>query len=182
LPRAPVLVPPSGCEVARALLAYEGAARRLVTGLKYRNDRAALGWLADGLSELLTPPAGAIVTWVPTSGRRRRQRGYDQAELLARAVARRWRRPCRALLQRRPGPPQTGRSLADRWAGVPLEAPPGRAGRSGRPGPTHVVVVDDVLTTGATLRSAAQALRASGAVWVAGITVAATPRYTRKLT
>jgi predicted amidophosphoribosyltransferase len=130
--------------------------------------------LGDGLSELLTPPAGAVVTWVPTTGRRRRQRGYDQAELLARAVARRWHRPCRALLQRRPGPPQTGRSLADRSGGVPLVA--------SRPSSGPVVVVDDVLTTGATLRSAARALRASGAVWVAALTVAATPRHTRKLT
>ena len=179
LPRAPGLVPPSGCDVCRALLAYEGSARRLVTGLKYRNDRAVLGWLADGLGGLLTPPEGAVVTWAPTSARRRRQRGYDQAELLARAVARRWRRPCRALLQRRPGPHQTGRSLADRQGGVPLVAV---AGRVRRPAPTHVVVVDDVLTTGATLRTAALALRAVGVVWVAGLTAAATPRHARKLT
>jgi len=178
LPQAPVLVPPSGCDLCRALLAYEGAARKLVTGLKYRNDRAVLGWLAGGLAELVVPPAGAVVTWAPTSGRRRRQRGYDQAELLARAVARRWQRPCRALLQRRPGPPQTGRSLADRLAGVPFV--PASGGR--RPSPTHVVVVDDVLTTGATLRTAALALRSAGAVWVAGLTAAATPRHARKLT
>jgi len=178
LPRAPVLAPPSGCDLCRALLAYEGTARKLVTGLKYGNERAVLGWLAGGLAELLVPPAGAVVTWAPTSGRRRRQRGYDQAELLARAVARRWRRPCRALLRRGPGPPQTGRSLADRLGGVPFVP----AGGGRRAAPTHVVVVDDVLTTGATLRTAARALRSTGVVWVAGLTAAATPRHTQKLT
>jgi predicted amidophosphoribosyltransferase len=185
LPRAPVLVPPGGCDVCRALLAYEANARRLVTRLKYANDRVALGWLADGLAGLLTPPAGAVVTWAPTSARRRRERGYDQAELLARAVARRWRVPCRGLLRRGSGPPQTGRSLADRWSGVPLVPAPGlvrRAGRAGRSAPTHVVVVDDVHTTGSTLRSAALALRSAGVVWVAGLAVAATPRHAQKLT
>jgi predicted amidophosphoribosyltransferase len=147
----------------------------LVTGLKYRNDRAVLGWLADGLAGLLTPPAGAVVTWAPTSARRRSQRGYDQAELLARAVARRWRRPCRALLRRRPGPAQTGRSMTDRQGGVPLAPVASRAGR--RRAPTHVVVVDDVVTTGATLRTAAVALRSAGVLWVAGLTAAATPRH-----
>jgi predicted amidophosphoribosyltransferase len=179
LPRAPVLVPPGGCDVGRALLAYEGTARRLVTRLKYANDRVALGWLADGLAELLTPPAGTVVTWAPTSARRRRERGYDQAELLARALARRWRAPCRGLLRRGAGPPQTGRSLADRWGGVPLVP---AAALVRRAVPTHVVVVDDVLTTGSTLRAAALALRSAGVVWVAGLAVAATPRHAQKLT
>jgi predicted amidophosphoribosyltransferase len=184
LPRAPVLVPPTGCDLCRAVLAYEGTARKLVTGLKYVNDRAVLGWLAAGLAGLLVPPPGAVVTWAPTSARRRRQRGYDQAELLARAVARRWRRPCRALLRRAPGPPQTGRSLADRLGGVPfVPAGGGGGGRGGRRSrPTHVVVVDDVVTTGATLRTAALALRSTGVVWIAGLAAAATPRHAQKLT
>jgi predicted amidophosphoribosyltransferase len=159
--------------VCRSLLAYEGPARRLVAGLKYRNDRAALGWLADQMADLLRPAATSVVTWVPTTGRRRRRRGFDQAELLARALSRRWGLPCRPLLVRGAGPAQTGRSLSDRLVGVALAAR-GR-GRRGSV-PAAIVVVDDVTTTGATLRSAAAALRAGGATTIAAVTAAATPR------
>jgi predicted amidophosphoribosyltransferase len=155
----------------RALLAYEGAARRLVTGLKYRNDRVALAWLAERMATLVAPPAGAIVTWAPTEAGRRRRRGYDQAQILAAAVARRWGLPCRALLARRgreSGRTQTGASAEARRRGPALVAR--------RPAAAPVVVVDDVTTTGATLRAAGRALRAAGAPWVAGLTAASTPR------
>lgn len=163
--------PVPGLDGCRALLAYEGAGRALVTGLKYRNDRAALGWLADRMAALLTPPAGTVVTWAPTTAARRRRRGYDQAELLAAAVARRWGVPCRGLLDRpvrRRGDAQTGASAAQRRAGPRVVA------RGLVRGP--VVVVDDVTTTGATLRAAALALRARGAPVVVGLTAARTPR------
>lgn len=170
--RRAVVVPADrrGLDACRALLVYDGPARRLVAGLKYRNDRRVLRWLADGMAQLLTPPPGAVVTWVPTTPARRRQRGFDQAALLARAIARRWHAPCVDLLVRRSRTPQTGRTLTERQHGVAFEV------RPGRPLDTPVVLVDDVVTTGATLRSAAQALRRSGTPWIAALTAATTPR------
>jgi predicted amidophosphoribosyltransferase len=171
---------PAALDLCRSLLAYEGAGRELVARLKYRNDRAALAWLAAGMAALVDPPAGLAVTWAPTSTRRRRQRGFDQAQLLAAAVARRWGVPCRRLLDRAPGPPQTGLTSAARRRGpsfVAVPMPPPGATSGAGPGrlSVPVVVVDDVVTTGSTLTAAAWVLRAAGAPWVGALTAARTP-------
>jgi predicted amidophosphoribosyltransferase len=108
-----------------------------------------------------------VVTWLPTSAARRRDRGFDQSALLARAVARRLRRPCRPLLRRQPGPPQTGRDRRARLTGPRLTA---RAAIAGT-----VLVVDDVVTTGASATAAAIALRAAGASRVLVVAAARTP-------
>ncbi len=137
------------------------ATRPLVTALKNGDRRDLVSWLAGAMVAVRTPPPGTVVTWAPTGRARRRKRGFDQAELLARAVARRWGLPCRALLRRSPGPAQSGRSAAERHANPAFTTP--------RPVPATVLVIDDVATTGATLRAAARALRASGAIRVEGL-------------
>jgi ComF family protein len=167
LQRAPALLPPPGVDGCAALLAYEGAGRELVARLKYRNARSSMTWLAASMAALVDRERIDVVTWVPTSRVRRHRRGFDQAELLARQVARRLRLPCRPLLRRDAGPPQTGRSLAQRRTGPPLVA---RARVSGR-----VLLVDDVITTGSTVASAALALRRAGAARVEVIAGARTP-------
>jgi predicted amidophosphoribosyltransferase len=167
LERAPALPPPPAVDRCAAVLAYDGAGRELVARVKYRNARSALRWLASAMADL-APPDVDVVTWVPTSTHRRRARGFDQAELLARAIARRLRVPCRALLTRGAGPPQTGRSLAGRRAGTPMQA------RSRRVA-SNVLLVDDVVTTGTSVSMAAAALRRAGATTVSVVAAARTP-------
>lgn len=151
-----------------AAIAYEGVGRDLVTGLKYRNQRRAARVLADLLVQRLGPIDVDVVTWAPTGTDRRATRGFDQAELVARAVARRLRVPCRRLLFRVHGAAQTGRSRAERLTGPVFVARPARRAR-------RVLVVDDVVTTGATLRAAARALSIAGADRVVLAAVGATP-------
>ncbi len=159
------VVCPAGLDACTSLLDYDGPGRELVLALKYGNRRAVVRPLGRALALLVAGPVD-VVTWVPTTPRRRRERGYDQARLLAREVARGLGRPCRSLLRRAPGPPQTGRSLAERQRGPVLTA---RRRADG-----IVLVVDDVVTTGASLAAAAATLRGGGARGVQGVTVAAT--------
>lgn len=164
---APRLAPPAGLDGCAPLLAYEGVGRELVARLKYRNARSVLPFLARGMAALAGSEPFDVVTWVPTAPARRRRRGFDQAEVLARAVASGLRSPCRGLLTRRPGPPQTGRSLAERRHGPVFSARPGV--------PARVLLVDDVVTSGATASAAARALRAGGAREVRMVVAARTP-------
>ena len=158
---------PPGLVTCRALLAYDHDVREAVIGLKNRGERARVAALADGLAVLVPDLADLIVTWAPTGGRRRRQRGFDQAELLARAVARRRRLPVASLLRRRPGPAQAGRTAGDRWGNPSFAA----SRECHRP----VLLVDDVATTGATLAAAATALLGVGVPEVHGLVVARAP-------
>lgn len=160
---APELAPPAWVDRCRAAFDYE-TVRPLVTAMKNGDHRALVPWLADHLAGRWRPPPGAVVTWAPTGGARRRRRGFDQAELLARAVARRWGLPCRSLLRRRAGPAQAGRALVERRANPAFEA----WGKV----PHEVVLIDDVVTSGATLAAAAHALRSAGAQRVTGLAVA----------
>jgi len=161
------------CDVAGApdrLLAghlLEGPLREAVHRFKY-GDRPQL---ARPLAGLMGPvvdalPGGALVP-VPLHPRRRRQRGYNQAELLARELADRSGRGLwLGLVRRRETAPQVGQSGEARRARLE-----GAFAVTVRP-PREVVLVDDVVTTGATLLAAAAALQGAGAARV--IAIAAT--------
>jgi len=151
-----------------AVLTYQGAGRRMLLALKYANAKPVARSLASAMARRARRYQVDVVTWAPTATVRRRKRGYDQAEVLARAVAWRLGVPCRCLLRRTDdAPPQTSRTRAERLDGPAFEARRRVRGA--------VLVVDDVVTTGATMRAADAALRAAGAQAVHCIAAAATP-------
>jgi predicted amidophosphoribosyltransferase len=159
---------PAGVDRCVALLSYEGAARELVARLKYRNARSSVAWLASAMAALVAGHAFDAVTFVPTTPARRRERGFDQAELLAAAVARELGMRVTRLLRRGRAVAHTGASAAVRLASDTHIAPRGSAAGS-------VLLVDDVVTTGATLSGAAGALRAAGASHLVALVAARTP-------
>ncbi|MEI2817224.1 MAG: phosphoribosyltransferase family protein [Microthrixaceae bacterium] len=166
VPRAVPAPAPPGCDDALALFAYVGEGRRLITSLKFGNHRDGVPRLGAALAATV-PGRPDVVTWVPTTAHRRRERGFDHAEVLARAVARRLGCPARRLLRRCDEGHQTGRNRAERRVGPSL-APRHRC-------PSTVLVVDDVWTTGSSLSAAADALRSVGAQIVLARTLAMTP-------
>lgn len=141
-----------------SLGAFEGSVRDAVVALKYGHDRGAARFLGQKLASLL-PPGVDIVSWIPTAPSRVRRRGFDQSELIARHVARIAGVRCRSLLRRVDETRQTGSDRAARLSGPRLIAH--RRCRDRR-----VVLVDDVVTTGATARAASAAVFAAGAAHV----------------
>jgi predicted amidophosphoribosyltransferase len=158
-----------GLDRAWSSAAHEGVARELVVALKFRRLLAVAGLMADRIHWLApaTLLSGTIVP-VPTAPLRSALRGFDPAAEIAEALAGRTDLPIEACLSRRGGGRQVGRRRAERIGHPPLIQASGGVPRS-------VLLVDDVLTTGATLSACARALRSAGAVRIAAIT------FTRRL-
>ena len=154
-----------------AAFPFDGVARQVLHGLKFRNRRGVARQLAQLMVRRLRVGPVDVVTWAPTSGARARTRGYDQSELLARAVSRELGVPCRRLLYRSHGEQQTGHNRAERLHGVSFRSRVLR--RAGRP-PLRVLLIDDVVTTGATLVAARAALHRAGVGSVVCVAAAAT--------
>ncbi len=161
-----------------AVADYAGEIKGAVHRLKYEAERS----LAEPLGLLLaarTPPSLAdtpVLVPVPLHASRLRDRGFNQAELLAAAVARwlGWPLAGSALVRDRTTPPQAFLNRAERQHNLKgaFRAPP-LAGVRGR----GIVLVDDVVTTGSTLHECARVLLAAGARRVDGLVVAATAHH-----
>ena len=167
---APGLIPWQGCSAA---FEYGGPLSEAIHRYKYE-DRSELAprlgrlMLAELASTGL--PTVDVVLPVPLHWKRRRERGYDQAALLAAELARGLGLPFRArwLRRVRATASQVGLSEIEREKNVSRAFYAAPA-----PGPLRVLLVDDVRTTGATLRSAREALRTAGFASVRSFTLAA---------
>jgi predicted amidophosphoribosyltransferase len=145
---------------------YEGVARELVVALKFRRLLPVAELMAERIDSLAPGHllTGTIVP-VPPAPSRLRRRGFDPAGELAGALAERLELSIETCLTRRGGGRQVGRRRAER-----LGRPPRIEARAAVP--RSVVLVDDVLTTGATLGACARALRSAGTARVVAVTFA----------
>lgn len=173
-----------GFEVAVALGPYDGALRDLCLRMKHDRDAWLAPWLSglwaeargEAIERLSLPPDAWIVP-VPLHWRRHWERGYNQAEGLARGLSRQLDRPVRRPLRRVVYSEKLAQmSVTDRAEALreAFHAGGGRALR-GR----TILLVDDVLTTGATCGAAARALRKAGAERVIVAVIARTGKTTQ---
>lgn len=144
-------------------LRFEDIAKELVYALKFQSDRSAAKLLANIMAKLVDPAQFDLITFVPSDGATLRRRGYNQARLIARALAIQVGLPCEEALLRLKHSPQIGLSRRQRLVAVRdnfVVLPRKIEGQ-------RVLVVDDVLTTGATLSECARVLKSAGArsVW-----------------
>lgn len=167
-------------DFARSYGAYTASMAGAIMLLKYQEVTPLAKWFATVLREAFDAHrekyAADVVVPVPVHALRLRERGYNHAELIARPLARWLGLPCRSylLVRSRPRPDKLRLTLRERWRSV-RGAYTIRHGQ--RVDNLRVLLVDDVLTTGATLDACSRALRKAGAARVVALTVArAIPR------
>jgi len=141
---------------------YGGVARRLVAGLKFAGRLQLARPAAAAVAAVAPDLEGTVLVPVPAAPRRARRRGFDAAEEIAVQLAGLTGLDLCRCLARESGPRQVGRRRSDRIGDPPRV-------RARRPVPARVALVDDVVTTGATLASCARALRPAGSRGVIGL-------------
>jgi len=150
---------------------YEGPWGELVRALKFGGEAAVGRFLTVRMTDWIRSNDVAetvdLITYVPMSPDDRRKRGFNQAELLARGIARRLRRPvCRTLTKVRRTPPQGRLTAKQRRTNLRDAFRPVRYGRE------RVLLVDDIGTTGSTAEECARVLKRGGYESVVVLTVA----------
>ena len=153
---------------ARQALRYDPPVPEAMRALKDSRRRALARPLARvAVRAVEAPPPGAVLVPVPLAPARLADRGFNQAALIAHEFGRLWGVPVHDCLERGDGPAtQRGSGAATRRAQV------SGAFRAAAAVPLHAVLVDDVVTTGATLTAAARALRAAGCARVGAVSLA----------
>ena len=163
-----VCITHSSLEKVYVVTDYETVAKTLVYGSKFERKYAAALSIADAMvlrfSDILDDQG--VLCHLPTATSRVRQRGYDQSKLIARSLAKRTNALHKTLLWRRGQHRQPGSSRNQRLSQL-QNAFHARATTS-----RHVFLVDDVMTTGASLETAAKTLQASGVPRVSAIVFA----------
>lgn len=160
---------------ARSFATYDETLAEAIVLLKYEEVTRLGYWFADRLAEVLRQTVGDwqadVVVPVPLHVERQRERGYNQAELIARPLAKKLSLDLdsRLLIRAKPRPARLVLSRTEHWKSVRGAY----AIREGRKADSlRVLLVDDVLTTGATLDSCARALKKAGAQVILGLTIA----------
>lgn len=167
-PRLVRRVTPGGLEVVAAL-PFEGVAARVIRRLKQEGETTLARPLGAVLAHAVAAAGAGVLVPVPTSRAAFRRRGYRVPELLVRRAG---AVPHRLLLPGRAAGDQRELGREERAQNVRGTM---RAVRADTPGP--VLVVDDVVTSGATLDEAARVLRAAGFRVIGGVALAATAAY-----
>ena len=165
----------SGLAVCLSPLYYTGDVRQSLHRYKFQGAAAYYRIYAELMVACVREHGltADLVTWVPLSRKRLRRRGYDQARLLAEEVAGRLALPCEQTLEKiRNNPAQSGTSGAEERQKNVLGVYRAVTSFAGE----HVLLVDDIVTTGATLSEAAKELLNAGAEQVSGLTLARTDR------
>jgi ComF family protein len=169
-----------GFDLARSFGAYTQGMAHAILLLKYGNVTPLGAWFAQRLVDLVDrlpePLAADVVVPVPLDRARLKERGYNQAELIARPLARLLGIPFRSylLVRTRPRPNQLRLTRRERWETVRGAYATHQTAQVDK---VRVLLVDDVFTTGATLDACSRALKGAGAARVVGLTAArAMPR------